>query len=66
MLLANPNVTCGSPQHHEYLVWSCLGIIVYVIGIPLFFWKLLRRGRQQNSLISVRGGGASRSHRVGN
>jgi len=48
LLLAWPDITCWESRHYGHVVGSVLAIIVYVIGIPLATYLILKKGADQS------------------
>lgn len=50
-LQSNPQVDCGSGEHRALMGVSVVALVVYTLGIPVFFTCLLWRARNRNSLV---------------
>jgi len=51
---SGPTNICGEPAHMAQVVGGSLGIIFYVIGIPVFFFLMLRYGRKNKLLHTAK------------
>ena len=46
VLIADPTIECNTSAHQSLVMGAVFGIIVYVIGIPVFFINILYNGRK--------------------
>eukprot|EP00294_Goniomonas_avonlea_P015071 CAMPEP_0114552622 /NCGR_PEP_ID=MMETSP0114-20121206/7220_1 /TAXON_ID=31324 /ORGANISM="Goniomonas sp, Strain m" /LENGTH=1475 /DNA_ID=CAMNT_0001737505 /DNA_START=20 /DNA_END=4447 /DNA_ORIENTATION=+ len=46
MLVAGPQVVCNSEEHHIFIGFAVLGLLVYVVGVPVGFAFILYYGRK--------------------
>ena len=55
-LTADMNISCTSPYYYRGVVYACLMIILYPVGIPLAYFVLLYRSREEiRTRVSVDG-----------
>ena len=50
VLRIDPDQICGDADHHTMMVFACLGIVVYVFGIPFALFRSLSQKRNKNEL----------------
>ena len=49
VMASSPTTECYSNEHFvTYIVWSAIGLAVFVIGLPLFIWRILHVSRTKN------------------
>ena len=51
---AAPHVVCGTAQHSVLMAVGGLGVVFYVVGIPLFFLAMLRYSEQHDLMKNHR------------
>ena len=62
-LVADMRISCDSDYYYDWVVYACVMVVVYPIGVSLLYFYLLYQNRQEISSRYLNGGGSGRESR---